>query len=117
MPLAQPTCINIVPITCSLPTEITMINDFIHIKPNAAYDLFVAAHAAYTGKIAADIEAEITPQAFETKLRALHVQYTQREVTLVRIADVLGVSLASLHNMLDAMGLPLRGAHPRFCSG
>jgi hypothetical protein len=89
----------------------------LHIKPNIAYDLFVTAQAARTGKTPADIETEITPQAYETKLRALHVQYTQREITPIRMADVIGVSVASLHNMLETMGLPLRGAHPRFCSG
>lgn len=92
-----------------------MIDNLIHIKPSAAYEMYVEARAAHTGKSAADIQAESTPEAVEDKLRALHQQYISREVSLIRAADLLGVSAAHLHNMWDVMGLALRNVHPRIC--
>jgi hypothetical protein len=81
-----------------------------------AYTLFVEARAAHTGKIAADIVSEITAETFEIRLRELHARYINRELSLLRFADLLGVPVAHLHPILDAAGLALRSARPRFCN-
>jgi hypothetical protein len=81
-----------------------------------AYTLFVEAHAAHTGKTADEVRIEFAPETFDTRLRELHAQYINRELSLIRLADLLGVPVAHLHNMLDAAGLALRGARPRFCN-
>jgi hypothetical protein len=81
-----------------------------------AYDVFVHAHAAHTGKSTADIEAVIAHEAFDVQLRDLHAQYLNRAMTLVKMADVLQISTAQLNAVLDAAGLALRGARPRFCN-
>lgn len=81
-----------------------------------AYTLFVEAHAAHTGKSADSVHLEITLDAFDVRLRDLHRRYINRELSLIRFADLLGVPVAHLHNIFDAAGLALRGAHPRFCN-
>ncbi len=91
-------------------------NTQVDIQRSAAYEFFVVAHAAHTGKSADEIEAEITPEALETKLRTLHTHYMKREMTLVKFADLLQVSISQCSSILDASGLALRHARPRFCN-
>jgi hypothetical protein len=81
-----------------------------------AYEVFVEARAAHTGKSVADVKLEITSDAFEFQLRTLHSQYLKREMSLMKLADVLQLSTAQLNAVLDAAGLTLRGARPRFCN-
>lgn len=87
------------------------LQDVIQIHHSAVYEMYLEARAAHTGKSVDDI----TPETLEDKLRSLHQQYTNREVSLIRAADLLGVSAAHLHNMWDVMGLALRNVHPRIC--
>jgi hypothetical protein len=50
----------------------------------------------------------LTANEFEDSLRALHTEYMQRQFTIGKMADLLGVPVLNLYDILEAAGLPTR---------
>lgn len=75
-------------------------------KQALAYDLFVEAHALYTGKPIEQVQAEISPDEFEARIRALHYQYMAGNFSFGRFTELAGVAHLELREILDALGLP-----------
>lgn len=75
-------------------------------KQALAYDLFVEAHALYTGKSAEQVQAEISPDEFEARIRALHFQYMSGQFSFGRFTELAGVANLELREILEALGLP-----------
>jgi hypothetical protein len=68
-------------------------------------NLYVEAHALYTGKSVAEVESETTPEAFESHLRALHERYMANEFSFGRFTELAEVAHLELREILDALGL------------
>ncbi len=77
------------------------------IKQALAYDLFLEAHALYTGQTIDEIRVEISPEEFEARIRALHYQYMNGQFSFGRFTELAGVAHLELREILDAIGLPL----------
>jgi predicted HTH domain antitoxin len=75
-------------------------------KQALAYDLFVEAHTLYAGKSAKEIRAEISPDEFEARIRAMHYQYMAGQFSFGRFTELAGVANLELREILDALGLP-----------
>ncbi len=73
-----------------------------------AYELFIELYAARTGRSETIVEAEITPEQFEARLKTLYQQYMNREFTIGKFADLLQVPTLNLYDLLEEMGLPVR---------
>jgi predicted HTH domain antitoxin len=72
-----------------------------------AYDLFVEAHSLYTGKSPETIRAEIDPDHFEARIRALHHQYMTGQFSFGRFTELAEVAHLELREILAALNLPL----------
>jgi len=75
-------------------------------KEAQAYDLFVEAHALYTGKHPEEVLSLISADEFEARIRALHYQYMSGKFSFGRFTELAGVAHLELREILDALGLP-----------
>ncbi len=73
----------------------------------AAYDLFVEMHADYTGKSIEQVQAEMSPEQFEDRIRQLYQQYSAGEFSIGRFTELIGVPHWELWQILDMLGLPV----------
>ncbi|MBA3872494.1 MAG: hypothetical protein H0X30_25435 [Anaerolineae bacterium] len=74
-------------------------------KEAHAYNLFVEAHALYTGKLPEDVLAAISADEFEARIRALHYQYLAGTFSFGRFTELAGVAHVELREILELLGL------------
>jgi hypothetical protein len=72
----------------------------------AAYDIYVEAHAAYTGLTRTQARAELSQAQFEQQLEQLHQRYMDEEFSIGRLADLLNVPAVNLFDILNTLQLP-----------
>ena len=72
----------------------------------STYDLFIEAHALYTGKPPHEVLSTISADEFEARIRALHYQYVSGQFSFGRFTELAGVAHLELREILDALGLP-----------
>lgn len=73
---------------------------------SAAYDLYLEAHAAYTGQTLSQIEQMMTEADFETHLRELHERYLNGEFSIGKFTELMGVAHLELWEILESLNLP-----------
>ncbi len=75
-------------------------------RQTLAYDRFIEARTLYSGRPTEQIRAEISPDEFEARIRALHYQYMAGQFSFGRFTELAGVANLELREILDALGLP-----------
>jgi hypothetical protein len=74
-------------------------------KEAHAYNIFVEAHALYSGKHPEEILNTISADEFEARIRALHYQYLAGNFSFGRFTELAGVAHAELREILELLGL------------